>query len=153
MKRLLLAIGFIGCTQNVLALSFDISESRLNNNLQTHFPKTHKNITMSQPVLRLFERYAIICAHFQHPLFAEPLYGCGQIKAEWNNKDASLWMTPLALTELNWKQRKAPNILLESINQYVMPHINALKVYQNPSWMASHVERIELKPKKAVIYF
>lgn len=135
------------------AMSLSLSEARLNQQLQQQFPMTKKSITISQPTLQLFHNYAQFCASFQYPLLKDTLMGCGRVHVTWNPVDSSLWIKPMALTELTWHAKKAPDALLDTVNQYVIPNLAPMKVYQNDSWIASQIDRIVLKPQEAVIEF
>lgn len=150
--RALLGIALTWSAESY-ALSFSVSENQLNQQLQKQFPVTKKSITISQPTLHIFHNFAQFCAVFQHPLIQDNLNGCGQVKVTWNPIDASLWVTPLALTELRWKEKTAPSHILETVNHYVIPNLSPFKVYHNDSWIASSIDRITLKPKEAVIEF
>ena len=136
------------------AAAFDISESMLNQFIETKFSeKKYSDLHLSSLKVSLLEGYATLCAVARPQIYPREINFCANMTPQWRQETGSLLATKMSLTALTVPGVNAQQIELVKLlaNQSILPALEGVEIYRAESPIEKQVSSVKISPGKLVL--
>ena len=149
MKKIFFLVAAVMLSANVFSfpISIPLSESIVNSQVSSQFPKTIKKIEFSNPKIVFLDNKSVLCVDgIPRIIFLDKTFKfCATFTPVWNEKLARLEANNLELTDLNIDGIGLVSESKRLLINELMIGLEPLVLYKSDSWFVKQITSIEVQ--------